>query len=55
MTQSNMARKELTHLTVHILSILREVRAGTQGKNLEAGTEAEAMEEAACWIVVLVL
>jgi hypothetical protein len=28
----------------HIAS-LREVRAGTQGGNLEAGTEAEAMEE----------
>ena len=35
--------------TEHSLS-LREVQAATQGRNLEAGTEAEAMEISAYWI-----
>jgi hypothetical protein len=29
---------------------LREARAGTEGRNLEAGTEAEAMDGAAHWL-----
>lgn len=36
----------LFHPTVlHHCSSVKEVRAGTQGRNLEAGTEAEPMEE----------
>jgi hypothetical protein len=31
-------------------SIIGGVRAGTQGRNLEAGTEAEDMEGAAYWL-----
>lgn len=30
-------------------SLLREVRAGTQSRNLEVGTEAEAMKE--CYLL----
>jgi hypothetical protein len=37
-------RKDLFHLTV-CSSSSREVRAGTQGRHLKAGTEAEAMEK----------
>jgi hypothetical protein len=36
-------RLYLTH-TSKPLSIIKEVRAGAQGRNLEAGTEAEAAE-----------
>jgi hypothetical protein len=39
-----LGEKEVTRLT-HSKVIVREDRAGTQGRNREAGTEAEAMEE----------
>lgn len=42
--KSTYGGKGLIHLTTCSLSS-REARAGTQGRDLEAGTEKEAMEE----------
>lgn len=44
MTQTKMG-KEKVYVTYGLQSITEESREGTQGKHLEAGTEAEAMEE----------
>ena len=43
--QSNLGRKGFVWLTLpHHCSSLKEVRTGTQGRNKEAGADAEAME-----------
>jgi hypothetical protein len=44
MTKSNWGRRGLLKLTGYLPSS-GKVREGVQSKNLEAGTEAEAMEE----------
>ena len=51
MTKGNLGRKGLILLPCpRSQSIIRGVRAGTQGRNLEAGTESEAKEDAAYWL-----
>lgn len=45
-TKSSMGRRRLVWLPrPGGIPSRREIRAGTQARNLEAGTEAEAMEE----------
>ena len=44
MTENNMEGKGFILLTC-LQSSSQELRAGTRGRTLEAGTEAEAMEE----------
>ena len=44
MTKSNLWRKDLFYVTVYSPS-LREVRAGTQERKLEVGTEAQTVKE----------
>ena len=45
--QTNLKRQEFISFThQHQIPSLKKVMAGTQGQNLRAGTEAEAMEEA---------
>ena len=46
MTKSNLRRKEFIWLAGHALS-LKEVRAGTQGRNLEAGAETDTWRNTA--------
>lgn len=43
MTKETCRQKELVWLCP--TSLLREARAGPQGRNLEAGTEAEGLEK----------
>ena len=51
MTKTNLWNKEITWLTHTYYSLsLRQVKAGTQGRNPEAENEAEAMEE--CWLLI---
>ena len=41
-----LGKESLFHLTLpHHSPSLKEVKAGAQGRNLEAGTEIEAIEE----------
>lgn len=42
--QTKVKRQEFTHQ--HQIPSFKKVMAGTQGRNLRAGNEAEAMEEA---------
>jgi hypothetical protein len=56
MTKSNLGRQKFIWLTLvgHSPSF-REIKAGTEGMNLEAGTEAETIEEhclLACYLLV---
>lgn len=46
MTKNSLGTKGLTSLVFqHQSSSSKEVRLGTQGRDLEAGTDVEAMEE----------
>jgi hypothetical protein len=42
--------EEHVYFILWTIVLCREVRAGTQGRNLEAGTEAEA--PASCWLIL---
>lgn len=46
MTKLNLGRKEfISFILTHHSSSLKKIKARTQGKNLEAGSEAEVTEE----------
>jgi hypothetical protein len=50
MSKGNLGRKEFIWFALPCHSpLLREVRTGMQDRNLEAGTEAENMEEGSLW------
>ena len=51
-TKCNLGGKGIDHLVTYCPS-LRDIKAGTQGRNPEAGTEAETMEE--CYLLALSL
>jgi hypothetical protein len=48
MTKNNQGRKRFVSF-YRSSSSLREVRTGNQGRNLQAGTEAEVMRNALPW------
>lgn len=52
MIKSYLGKKDLFLLELHSSSS-REVRARTQGRNMEAGTDAEAEEDAVSWLETL--
>jgi hypothetical protein len=51
MTKSRLRKKGFISDYSFYSPSSREVRAGTQGKNLETGTDAEAMRSATYWCV----
>jgi hypothetical protein len=48
-SKSNLGRKGFIWFIDHS-EPLRKFKAGTQSKNLEAGTEAETMEKCCLWV-----
>ena len=51
--QSSVERKGFIWLAFpHCCSALKKVRTGTQGRNLKAGSDAEAMEGAGYWFAL---
>ena len=52
MTKDTLARKGLISFTsAHHNPPPKEIKTGTQGRNLKAGTKIDAMEDAAYWLV----
>lgn len=51
LTTSNLEKKGLFNLRVYCF-LWREIRAGTQCRNLKAGSEAKQWRTAVCWLLI---